>query len=112
MIPGAWNRLTGAAEDAMADWEEKRQALVALVARRMGFADPIELAPQDRASVDREVEALADRGDPAEAGPADPEAAQLHRAVAAYRAARQLRADEDNVRLAERGEVFAPEDDA
>ncbi len=96
----------------MADWEEKRQALATLVARRMGFADPIELAPQDRAAVDREVEALADRGNPADTEPADPEAAQLHRAVAAYRAARQLRADEDNVRLAERGEVFAPEDDA
>lgn len=96
----------------MADWETKRQALAALVARRLGLADPEGLDPQDRIRVDRKVEALADRCDPAEPEPAGPDAARLHRAAADYRAARQLRADEDNVHLAERGEVFAPENDA
>ena len=96
----------------MAEWETARQALAALVAHRLGFDDPSALDPPQRAAVDREVEALADAHDKAAPEPVDPDAARLHRAVAAYCDARQLRADEDNVRLAERGEVFAPEDDA
>ena len=96
----------------MAEWEAKRQALARLAARRLGLGDPAGLEPDRRATLDREVEALADRADPSAPEPVDPEEARLHRAAAAYRAARQLRADEDNVRLAERGEVFAPEDDA
>ncbi|MFY9294158.1 MAG: hypothetical protein WAP03_26250 [Methylorubrum rhodinum] len=96
----------------MSEHEAKRQALAALVARRQGLGDPAALDSQQRAAIDREVEAVADGLDAAAPEPADPEAAQLHRAAAEYRAARQLRADEDNVRLAERGEVFAPEDDA
>lgn len=96
----------------MAEWQAKRQALAVLVARRLRLDDPSRLDPQQRADLDRAVEALADAHDPAAPEPADPDAARLHRAAAAYREARQLRADEDDVRLAERGEVFAPEDDA
>lgn len=96
----------------MADWKVKRQALALLAARRLGLGDPAGLDPDQRGRLDREVEALADRADPSAPEPTDPEAARLHRAAAEYHAARQLRADEDNVRLAERGEVFAPEDDA
>lgn len=96
----------------MSEHQAKRQTLAALLASRQGLGDPAALDPQQRATLDREVEALADGLDPAAPEPADPEAARLHRAASDYRAARQLRADEDNVRLAERGEVFAPEDDA
>ncbi|SFL51953.1 hypothetical protein [Methylorubrum salsuginis] len=96
----------------MADWETKRQVLAGLAARRLGFGDPAGFDGDERAALDRAVEALADRADPSAPEPADPDEARLHRAAVAYRAARQLRADEGNVRLAERGEVFAPEDDA
>ncbi len=96
----------------MAEWETKRQALAELAARRLGLGDLAGLDPDQCATLDREVEALADRADPAAPAPTDPDEARLHRAAAEYRAARQLRADEDNARLAERGEVFAPENDA
>ncbi|KQT49162.1 hypothetical protein ASG52_09315 [Methylobacterium sp. Leaf456] len=96
----------------MAEWETKRQVLAALLAPRLGLGDPAGLNAYERATLEREVEALAERADSSAPEPTDPEAARLHRAAAEYRAACQLRADEDNVRLAERGEVFAPEDDA
>ncbi len=46
------------------------------------------------------------------AGRAEPETADLRRLLTAYRDLEALPSDEADVRLAEAGEVFAPEDDA
>jgi hypothetical protein len=72
---------------------------------------------EKRAAIVRAV--AADDRDGAEArvadllaGRAEPETAELSRLLAEYRDLEALPADEADVRLAEAGEVFAPEDDA
>ena len=94
----------------MSDLNATRERLAALVADNLGLGPLASLDAGQRAIVDRKMEALADEATSDE--PADPTPSHLREAVQAYRKARRLRADEANVRLAERGEVFAPEDDA
>lgn len=85
-------------------------------AMRAAIADRLvaleRLDPQDHAALEKHVEAAVDGFDPGMHQPSDPERAELHRLLRDYRALRELRADRNNVRLAEKGEVFAPEDDA
>ncbi|MGX5776152.1 hypothetical protein [Methylorubrum zatmanii] len=90
----------------MSEVDEKRAALADLLARREG------IDPQDRATLDRRVEAALDGFDPDTPEPSDPTDAERHRLLRDLRGPRELRADHNNVRLAEKGEVFAPEDDA
>ncbi|WP_232628240.1 hypothetical protein [Methylobacterium sp. Leaf118] len=95
----------------MPDVNAIRERLATLVAERQGLGALASLDAGRRAAVEREVEALVDDG--ADHGDADASVpAPIREAIEAYREARRLRADEANVRLAERGEVFAPEDDA
>lgn len=90
----------------MSELETKRAAIADLLARIEG------LDPQDREALDRRVEAVLDNFDPGAPEPSDPARADLHRLIIAYRDLRDLPADRANVRLAEKGEVFAPENDA
>ncbi|HJE24887.1 MAG TPA: hypothetical protein K8W01_14625 [Methylorubrum populi] len=90
----------------MSEMDEKRAALAGLLARREG------IDPQDRATLDRRVETALDSFDPDAPEPSDPADAERHRLLRDLRGLRELRADRNNVRLAEKGEVFAPEDDA
>lgn len=90
----------------MSEMDAKRAAIADLVAKRDG------LDLQDRATLDRAVEAAIDGFDPAAPAPTDPADAKLHDVLRNYRDLRELRTDRNNARLAENGEVFAPEDDA
>ena len=92
----------------MADLQAKREAIAAHLAGRDAAA-LARLDPAERAALDWRADELIEGFDPASPEPDDPDGARLHRLLRAHR---ELRADEDNVRLAERGEVFAPEDDA
>lgn len=90
----------------MSDMDAKR----AVIADRLAALQGID--PRDRTAFEIDVEAAVDEFDPKAPEPSDPEEAELHRLLRDYRALRELRADRNNVRLAEKGEVFAPEDDA
>jgi hypothetical protein len=90
----------------MTELETKRAAIAELLARIEG------LDPQDRALLDRRVETAVEGFDPGAPEPADPARADLQRLIRDYRDLRDLPGDCNNVRLAEKGEVFAPEDDA
>ncbi len=90
----------------VSDVDAARAAIAGLIAERDG------LDPQDRAALDRAVEAAADGFDPDAPAPSDPAEAELHGLLRDYRGLRALRTDRNNARLAEEGEVFAPEDDA
>ncbi|CAO4150674.1 hypothetical protein [Methylorubrum aminovorans] len=90
----------------MTELETKRAAVADLLARIEG------LDPQNRAVLDQRVERAVDGFDPGAPEPNDPARADLHRLLRDYRDLRDLPADRANVRLAEKGEVFAPEDDA
>lgn len=87
----------------MSELETKRAAIADLLARIEG------LDPQDRAVLDRRVEMVVEGFDPGAPEPSEPARADLDRLIRDYR---DLPADRANVRLAEKGEVFAPEDDA
>jgi hypothetical protein len=90
----------------MTELETKRAAVADLLARIEG------LDPQNRAVLDQRVERAVEGFDPGDPEPADPARADLQRMIREYRDLRDLPADRNNVRLAEKGEVFAPEDDA
>lgn len=90
----------------MSELETKRAAVVDLLARIEG------LDPHNREGIDRRVETVVENFDPGAPEPSDPAQADLHRLIRDYRDLRDLPADRANVRLAEKGEVFAPEDDA
>lgn len=90
----------------MSELETKRAAIADLLARIEG------LDPQNRAVLDQRVETVVEDFDPGAPEPSEPARADLHRMIRDYRDLRDLPADRANVRLAEKGEVFAPEDDA
>ncbi|MFF8798512.1 MULTISPECIES: hypothetical protein [unclassified Methylobacterium] len=90
----------------MSELETKRAAIADLLARIEG------LDPQNRELLDRRVETVVEGFDPGAPKPSDPARVDLHRLIRDYRDLRDLPADRANVRLAEKGEVFAPEDDA
>lgn len=90
----------------MTELEMKRAAIADLIARIEG------LDPRDRSVLDRRVDLVVERFDPGAPEPSDPARADLHRLIRDFRDLRDLPADRNNVRLAEKGEVFAPEDDA
>lgn len=90
----------------MSELETKRAAIADLLAR-------IEsLDARNAGDLDRRVDAVVDGFDPGAPEPSDPARADLHRLLRSYRDLRDLPADRNNVQLAEKGEVFAPEDDA
>lgn len=99
---------------AMSDQDRKREEIAAHVARELGFGGLDGLSPADRAAVDQQTAETIEGCDPTVPIPADCSGAdrEMQRLLREYHAAQQLRADNSNVRLAEEGEVFAPEDDA
>ena len=94
--------------------DAKREEIAALIAAELGFGDLAGLSEEDRAAVDRQTsETIEGRSD--EAADCSVAHVRLNALLDEYRVLQEqqeLRADQDNVRLAERGEVFAPEDDA
>ncbi|TXM70122.1 hypothetical protein FV226_17445 [Methylobacterium sp. WL12] len=99
---------------ATSDLDAKREEIAAHFARGLGFDGLAGLSPSDRARVDRRTAEAIDGCDPASPEPVDGSGADdgMRRLLAEYRGLLQLRTDAANVRLAEAGEVFAPEDDA
>jgi hypothetical protein len=92
----------------------KREEIAAHVARDLGLGDLAGLGREERAVVDQQTAETIEGCDPASPEPVDCSDADrtMRRLLAEHRALSELRADEDNARLAEDGEVFAPEDDA
>ena len=92
----------------------KREEIAAHVARDLGLGDLAELSDKERAAVDQQTTETIESCDPTAPESADCSDADrtMRRLLSEHRALSELRADEDNVRLAEEGEVFAPEDDA
>lgn len=92
----------------------KREEIAAHVARDLGLGDLAGLSQEERAAVDRQTAETIEGCDPASSEPADCSDADrtMRRLLSEHRALSELRADADNTRLAEEGEVFAPEDDA
>ena len=77
----------------------KRAEIAAALAAAQGLGDPVALGPEARAAIEAHVAALiAGQGAP-------PASEALRRCLAEYR-------DLADTRLAEQGEVFAPQDDA
>lgn len=99
---------------AMSDQDRKREEIAAHVARELGFDGLAGLSPAERAAVDQQTAEAIEGCDPSLPIPADCADAdrEMRRLLSEYHAPQQLRADNSNVRLAEEGEVFAPEDDA
>lgn len=91
---------------SMSELETKRAAIADLLARIEG------LDPSNVADLDRRVETVVNGFDQGAPEPSDPARADLHRLIRMYRDLRDLPTDRNNVRLAEKGEVFAPENDA
>jgi hypothetical protein len=92
----------------------KREEIAAQVAHELGLGELGGLSPADRALVDRQADETiagcgAEAADAADCSDAD---RTMRRLLAEHRALAELKADEANTRLAEEGEVFAPEDDA
>ncbi|WP_336492033.1 hypothetical protein [Methylobacterium nigriterrae] len=92
----------------------KREEIAAHVAHELGLGDLAMLSPADRATVDQQTDETIegcshDAAEPVECSDAD---RTMRRLLSEHRALKELKADEANVRLAEEGEVFAPEDDA
>ncbi|WP_336490945.1 hypothetical protein [Methylobacterium nigriterrae] len=92
----------------------KRGEIAAHLARELGLGELATLSSKDRAAVDQQTdETIAgcspDAPEPADCSDAD---RTMRRLLSEHRALKELKADEANVRLAEEGEVFAPEDDA
>lgn len=92
----------------------KREEIAAQVARDLGLGELAGLNQEDRAAVDQQTEETIGGCNPTSPEPSDcSEADQtMRRLLSEHRALSDLRASEDNARLAEEGEVFAPEDDA
>ncbi|MBY0254932.1 MAG: hypothetical protein K2X54_26690 [Methylobacterium organophilum] len=92
----------------------KREEIAAHVARDLGLGDLAGLSREERAAVDRQTAETIEGCDPASSEPADCSDADrtMRRLLSEHRALSELRVDADNTRLAEEGEVFAPEDDA
>lgn len=101
-------------EDSMSDLDQKRDEIAAHVAAELGLGPLADLSPEERAAVDQQTAETIEGCDPAQPEAADCSDAdrQMRKLLDEYRALETLRADEDNVRLAEQGEVFAPENDA
>jgi len=91
---------------SMSELETKRAAIADLLSRIEG------LDPRNVADLDRRVETVVNGFDQGAPEPSDPARADLHRLIRTYRDLRDLPTDRNNVRLAEKGEVFAPENDA
>lgn len=91
--------------------EAKREEIAALIAAELGFGDLAGLSPDDRAAVDKQTAETIEGCGEEQADCSDAHV-RLRTLLEEYRALQELRADEDNVRLAEQGEVFAPENDA
>jgi hypothetical protein len=92
----------------------KREEIAAQVALELGLGELGGLSPADRDLVDRQAdETIAGCATPA-TEPADCSDADrtMRRLLAEHRALAELKADEADTRLAEEGEVFAPENDA
>ena len=123
-LPVGWQRAL-AREVGRSDGEGKGQATVLAlaakrtqiathVARELGLGGLAGLTPTDRAIVEQQTSETiegcsADTTEPADCSDADQ---AMRRLLSEHRALSDLRADEDNARMAEEGEVFAPEDDA
>ncbi|MGT2486180.1 hypothetical protein [Methylobacterium oryzae] len=92
----------------------KREEIAAHVARDLGLGALAGLSPEERAAVDQQTAETIEGCDPALPEPADCSDADrtMRRLLSEHHALSELRADEANELLAERGEVFAPEDDA
>lgn len=95
----------------MSDAAKVREEIAALIALELGFGDLEALSPEDRAAVERQTtETIEGCGD--EKADCTDAHVRLRGLLAEYRRLQQLHDGERNVALAERGEVFAPEDDA
>jgi hypothetical protein len=92
----------------------KREEIAAHVARNLGLGDLATLSGEERAAVDQQTSETIEGCDPASPEPADCSDADrtMRRLLSEHHALSGLQADENNVHLAEEGEVFAPEDDA
>ncbi|KAB1071679.1 hypothetical protein F6X51_18890 [Methylobacterium planeticum] len=88
--------------------------MAAEVARELGFGELRALSLADRALVDRQAdETIAGcASDAPEATDCSDANRTMRRLLVEHRALLELKTDEANTRLAEEGEVFAPEDDA
>lgn len=98
----------------MSDLDAKRTEIAALVAMELGLGDLALLSATDRAAIDQQTEeTIASYGEGGVAGShADEANLKLRQLLHDYRALEELRVDENDVRLAEEGEVFGREDDA
>lgn len=117
--PGRWRDAVGLepaekCEVAMSDLDMKREEIAAQIARALGLDGLASLSPSDRATVDQRTKVAIEGYDSASPMAADGADAdrEMRRLLAEYHGLQQIQADQDNVRLAEEGEVFAPEDDA
>ena len=101
-------------EDSMSDLDRKRDEIAAHVAAELGLGPLADLSPEERATVDQQTTETIEGCDAAssEAGDCSEADRQMRKLLGEYRALATLHADEGNVRLAEQGEVFAPENDA
>lgn len=94
--------------------DAKREEIAELVARELGFGDLAGVSPADRAAIDQQTaETIEGCGEDADE-PADCTEAnvRLRLLLTEYRQIARIRAGENDVRLAEEGEVFSREDDA
>jgi hypothetical protein len=92
----------------------KREEIAAHVAHELGLGDLATLSPADRVMVDQQTDETiegcgTDTPEPSDCSDAD---RTMRRLLSEHRALKEEKADEANVRLAEEGEVFAPENDA
>ena len=97
----------------MSDLDAKREEIAAAIAQGLGLGGLASLGADERAEVDRRTaEALATGASGVPDDPPTEAGTRLRWLLAEYRDLEALRADTANARLAEEGEVFAPEDDA
>lgn len=91
--------------------DAKRREIAQLIALELGFGDLAGLSPEERAAVDQQTAETIEGCSEDKADCSDAHV-RLQVLLKEYRTLQELRSDADNVRLAEQGEVFAPENDA
>ena len=103
----------GPAEACILALRAKREEIAAHIARDLGLGDLAGLSREERAAVDQQTTETIEACDPASPEPADCSETDrsMRQLLSEHRALSELRADEDNARLAEEGEVFAPDND-
>lgn len=92
----------------------KREEIAAHVAHELGLGELAALSPTDRATVDQQTNETIECCTPNSPEAADYSDADrtMRRLLAEHRALEEQQGDEDTARLAEEGEVSAPENDA